>query len=239
VDEVTRISCFLPSHNKGDYVIDALASIFSQDYNAWELFIVENSTDGGHTRGLIKDYLGSYLDDPSVHYHELDDLDEERGKFYITAWLMNMYYPKANGDIIFYLSDDDVLDPKIFGRIVRHFDENPEIDALYFHLARGFVKDPGEGINMESSNYPPILADIIRGPDDVDCQIDGGQVAYRTSVLEKLEKPWIPDSKGNGANHADGLHLVKVATVAPIHPLHYYGVKHRFTPVSVWSRSYS
>ena len=236
---MTRISCFIPSHNKGEYATDAIASVFAQDFNDWELFIVENSTDGGATRGIIKEFLGTYLNHPRVHYVELDDLDEERSKFYITAWLMNLYYQKANGDIIFYLSDDDVFEPKIFGRGVKHFDENPDIDALYFHLARGFVHGPGEGLSMESTNYPPILADIVRGPDDVDCQIDGGQIAYRTSVLSKIEQPWFPDDKvGQTANHADGLHMQKVAAVAPFHPLPYYGTKHRFTPISTWSRSY-
>ena len=92
---------------------------------------------------------------------------------------------------------------------------------------------------MESTNYPPILSDIVRGPDDVDCQIDGGQIAYRTSVLSQIEQPWFPDDKAGGtANHADGLHMRKVAEVAPFHPLEYYGAKHRFTPISTWSRSY-
>ena len=142
---MTRISCFTPSHNKGHYATDAIASVFSQDYSDWELFIVENSTDGGHTRGVIKEFLGSSLTDPRVHYIETAPLAEERSKFHITAWLMNLYYQQANGDIIFYLSDDDVFESRIFGRGVKFFDDNPDIDALYFHLARGFIKNPGEG----------------------------------------------------------------------------------------------
>jgi glycosyltransferase involved in cell wall biosynthesis len=229
-----RISCFLPSFNKHGFAVEAVQSVLDQDTGNWELFILENSTDR-QTRVLLKEL--PVTEDPRIRYDELDDLDEIRNSRYITSWLLNQHYPRAQGDFIFYLSDDDLLHPAIFGEIAKHFDENLDHDALYFSLARSPAGLPGEGTDFGSSVWPPIIASVSRGPSQVDCQIDGGQVCYRKEVLTRMEQPWFPeDARGDTACHSDGLFLDKLAHLATFHPLPVYGVKHRMTPLSTWTR---
>ena len=51
-----KISVFLPSYNKGEYVLDALRSVLAQSRPDWELWILENSNDG-KTNLLVEEEL--------------------------------------------------------------------------------------------------------------------------------------------------------------------------------------
>ncbi len=229
-----RISCFLPSYNKHEFAVEAVQSVIGQDSGDWELFLLENSTDG-LTRALLRD-IPQVMTDARIHYDELDNLEEIRGRCYITSWLLNQHYPRAGGDFIFYLSDDDVLAPEIFGEIARYFDDFPDRDALYFSMARASASYPGDGLSFESQSAP-ILALEPRGQGRVDGQIDGGQVSYRKSLLARLDPPWFPEDKDPGtACHSDGLFLNRITGLTPFYPLPVYGVQHRMTPLSTWTK---
>lgn len=230
-----RLSVFLPSHNKGGFAVEAVRSVFGQDYEDWELWLLENSTDEGRTRRILRKFTD--LDDPRVHYEEIELESEIRDSHAPCPYLLNRYYPRANGDIILYLSDDDLFMPGIFRSVVSYFDEHPEHDALYFHLARTIASAPGQGLNW-NARFQSIPADVPRGAGELDCQVDGGQVAYRRHVLETVGQPYF--YAGNDcelAHHADGLHLEAVARAGfTFQPLPLPGVIHRHAPSSTWTR---
>lgn len=230
-----RISVFLPSHNKGGFAVEAARSVLEQDFTDFELWIMENSTDDGRTRKLLRKYVD--LDDPRVIYEEITVPEDIRDTKAPCPWLLNRYYPLANGEIILYVSDDDLFVPGIFRAVVNHLDEHPEQDAVYFHLARTTAKVPGEGKSWRE-RWAGIAADAIRGENVVDCCIDGGQIAYRKHVLEAIGQPYFYEGQDAEAAHADGLHLKDVAALFPFHPLKVQGVIHRHTPVSTWTKSY-
>ena len=171
-----RISVFLPSHNKGGFAVEAVRSVMEQDYDSWELWILENSTDNGRTRQLLRKFTD--LSDPRVIYEDIDLPQEVRDNCAPCAYLLNQYYPLANGEVIMYVSDDDLFMPGVFRETMQYFDDNPEHHALYFHLARTIAKNPGEG-TLWRERWSGIKADVPRGEGQVDCSIDGGQIAYR------------------------------------------------------------
>lgn len=230
-----KLTVFLPSHNKGGFAVEAVRSVTGQDYPDWELQVLENSTDDGRTRSLLRKFAD--LADPRVVYREIDVPQEIRRQYVACPWLLNRYYPQAGGDVILYLSDDDLFMPGLFSEVAAHFTAHPEHDALYFHLARVTAKTPGEGRNWDG-NWHEAGAHVPRGAGQLDCIIDGGQVAYRKSVLDLIRPLYFYDGKDTGrACHADGLHLEDIARAGiTFYPLPVKGVIHRHTPGSVWSR---
>jgi glycosyltransferase involved in cell wall biosynthesis len=232
-----RISVFLPSYNKGGFAVEAVRSVLEQDFDDYELWILENSTDDGRTRQLLRKFTD--LDDPRVIYEEIDLPAEIRNKYYACPYLLNQYYPLANGEIILYVSDDDLFMPGLFKEVDSYFDSNPEHDAVYFSLARTTAYNPGEGKSWRE-RWAGIRADIPRTAGQVDCSIDGGQVAYRKHVLDAIGQPYFYDGKGPEANHADGLHMNDIGRAGfYFYPMDVQGVIHRHTPASVWTKSFT
>lgn len=228
-----KISVFMPSYNKRGFGVEAAKSVLCQSFADWEFWILENSTDG-KTRNILHKNLP--LDDPRIIYKEIDLPEEVRSQHYPTAYLLNRYYPEANGDIILYVSDDDLFVPGIFREVVSYFDDNPDHDALYFHLARTMANRPGEGTAWYE-RWAGITADATRGIGKVDCFIDGGQIAYRKKVLDVIEQPYFQEEISDSTDHADGLHLEKVVQAGfKFYPLKVKGVIHRHTPVSTWTK---
>lgn len=229
-----RISVFMPSYNKRGFGVEAARSCLTQDFTDWELWIMENSTDG-KTRDVLKKYLP--MDDPRIIYEDIDLSPKIRAKHWPAPYLNNMYYPLANGDIIMYISDDDLFMPGLFRAVVDYFDEHRDRHALYFPLVRTRAAAPGQGTKW-SDAFAQIPVDYIRNDNEVDCCIDGGQIAYRKTVLDVFgDRPYFYDGKGADASHADGVHMADVARPGYLfYPLDVPGVIHRHTLFSTWTQ---
>ena len=100
---------FLPSHNKG--ARRRPARHLSGSGHPRELLDDGDSTDT-KTRKLLNKFVR--LDDPRIRDHELHLNDEIRNNHAIAPWLLNQYYPSATGDVIMYLSDDDLFVSGLF-----------------------------------------------------------------------------------------------------------------------------
>jgi glycosyltransferase involved in cell wall biosynthesis len=236
---VTKISVFMTSHNKNGWVQEAIQSVIDQKfYVAWELWLLENSTDT-ITRNSLRNDLALY--DPKIHYVECDLTPEERASKFVAGYLLNKYYPQARGDIVLFLADDDLfMDKELFLKIDHYFKLHPDRQGLYFHMHRTYATAPGQG--HSGPFYATIPAFSPRGQGQVDCQIDGGQVAIRKSVLDELDRKGIPyygeDADPELNSHADGIHLETIAreTGTVFHPLDADGLIHRTTPSSTWTK---
>lgn len=232
------LSVFLPSYNKHAYCVEAIESVTSQDFGSWELWILENSTDGGRTRDAIRSQVAVDAD-PRIIYEEIDVPDEVRASVYVTPWLLNKYYAHARGEAILYLSDDDLFTPGALRVLARWFGLNPDKAVVYFGLKISRAPQPGDGRDGPWAGEIPAM--LTRGKDGetrfVDCQIDGGQLAHRTSALAAIDRPWFHEARDAGASHCDGLFMARLAEALTFHPLDFHGATHRITPISTWTRT--
>src|ERR1700761_9304658 len=128
-----RISVFMPSYNKRGFAVEAVRSVLGQDFGDWELWILENSQDDGKTRSILFNNLPLH-EDHRIHYEEIELNDEVRSQHWPAPYLLNQYYPRANGEIIMYISDDDLFMPGLFRAVVDYFDEHTDRNCLYFNL---------------------------------------------------------------------------------------------------------
>lgn len=237
-----KISVFLPSYNKRGYVVDAMRSVFAQTLIDWELWLLENSNDGYQTRHYVDSELrslgrhtGSLRE--KIHYIQLDgeEIEYRRARSYITAWLLNVYYPEANGDYIFYLSDDDLIDPECFEVMAGVLDAHPDYQVVYAGLRAVGVTQPGQtGPFREIMRIPAV--DEKSFPGSVDSKIDGGQIMHRKTCLDALVHPYFEEMPNPDiARHADGLFMERLVGRFTFYPIDRELITHRWTPESLWS----
>lgn len=227
-----KISVFMPSHNKGGYVVTALRSIENQTRQDFEVFVLENSTDDGRTKSILR--KNGYYDRPGIRVENIEDVP--RGEVNVMGWLLNRWYPKANGEYIFYLSDDDLLMPRAFQLLAGHLDDNPDHGACYGTLQHANSSHPSD---MQFTGYL-IMARDTRGPGEVDCHVDGGQIMHRKSCLDDVGYPYFEESPElEIARHIDGMFMERLVRKHPLHPVDSPEpvATHRMTPKSTYTRS--
>jgi glycosyltransferase involved in cell wall biosynthesis len=234
-----RVSVFLPSYNKGEYVLDAMRSVFNQSVPDWELWILENSNDG--VTNLVVENELSKLDADTrfkVRYERLEgeEIERKRRESYITAWLLNVYYPEGNGKYQFYLSDDDLIDPECFELMAGHLDAHEQRRVVYCSLRHGTPTGPGDLGPWPNVGIPAIESKSF--PGSVDSRIDGGQIMWHKTCLDKLAYPYYEETGENGvARHSDGIFMERLVSHFPFWPVSEFLVTHRWTNQSVWSKS--
>lgn len=238
-----RIGILTPSYNKQHVSLDAINSIISQTHQNIIYIIYENSTDNGITRGLIKNFLevNKEKSNNKVIYREIDFTPEQREAVYIPAYLFNNAWEELKNehkcDYLFYISDDDVIDTNLLEDCVNYLENNPDKSTCYFKLGLSNANTP-TGFTL------PVMPDgnvfTIEGP-TLD-RIDGGQVFYRASVLDKFptKEYTTSDKTKDIARHCDGFFVVDLVKYGgPIHPIndgHRIRGRHRMFPNSTWRK---
>jgi len=112
-----KVSIVTPSYNQGQYVARTVRSVLLQDHRDLEyLFLDGGSTDA--TMAEVEPYLGQFAYWRSGRDGGQADAVQEG-------------LSRATGDVMAYLNSDDLLAPGTVSRVVRFFDRNPRVDAVY------------------------------------------------------------------------------------------------------------
>jgi spore maturation protein CgeD len=228
---MAKISIFTPSYNKRDIAIEAIQSVLSQSFNDFEYWVIENSTDS-QTREKVKRIAQT---DKRIRYVELDFSGNMREKYYIPALILNEYYPKATGEYIFYLSDDDLFYPHCFATCMDFMESRKDAFVGYFSLKVTEEYKPGKFKYLYQ-----ILATQEKGlgaaNPRVDCVIDGGQIVHRAECLQHIEYPYfLNELSQNDTHHMDGLFMEKLAAKYTFYPIPSdHLVEHRRTNLSTF-----
>ena len=129
---MARVTVVLLSYNYADYVEDAIDSVFAQEFQDFELVIVENgSTDDSPA------LIARFLDDPRVRLYSLSSNDRISRR-------LNFGIGKATGEFISILYADDMLLPNKLAEQVEAFDEGPPDLGVVYGLARVRNDETGE-----------------------------------------------------------------------------------------------
>lgn len=226
---MTRVSVFTPTRGreKLPYLVQAMRSLQAQDMTDWEWLVLDNNDH----KGVVS--LG--FAERDLRIKVIYDNDFDRSQVHPMPYLLNKYYPQANGDLIFYLSDDDLVRPALFGMFTEFFDSHPEDDACWVTLG---VCNAGSPATDNAPVYY-IHADRVKGAGTIDQQVDGGQICHRKSVLDRMTE-WFPQAAEiSTARHCDGLFMENMArtgvTLVPLGSPFVPYVIHRNTPVSTFT----
>jgi glycosyltransferase involved in cell wall biosynthesis len=110
------VSIVTPSYNQGRFIRETITSVLNQDYPNIEYIIM----DGGST-----DETASVAQEFRRRLTFISEKD--RGQ----AHAINKGFKLATGEIFFWLNSDDVILPGAVTRVVRSFEERPNLGAVY------------------------------------------------------------------------------------------------------------
>ena len=164
------VTIVIPTHNGSRYLKHAINSVLKQDYPNTELIVLDDgSTDD--TQALLKNYGDSF-------YHEWH-------KNIGQAETLNKGWRMSKGEILSYLSADDILMPNAVSAAVQCLNEYPNIVLTYcdFNLI-----DPNSRfirkVTSPDFNYLDMVKNIVCQP--------GPGVFFRKWAFERTGS-WCPE----------------------------------------------
>ncbi|RYZ55400.1 MAG: glycosyltransferase family 2 protein [Sphingobacteriales bacterium] len=114
-----KISAVICSYNRARFIIEAVESIFNQDFSKenFEVIVVDNnSTDG--TLGRLADYKAAH---PDYNFRYVTEPNQG------VAYARTRCAKEAQGEIVAYLDDDSIAQPGWLSQIADFFDQHPEV----------------------------------------------------------------------------------------------------------------
>jgi GT2 family glycosyltransferase len=128
------VSIVTPSYNQAVYLEQTIRSVLEQDYPHVEYFVVDGASTDNSVE-IIKKYsweLGGLLptdQQQSVGFHKIDWWVSEKDSGQGEA--INKGLARTQGEIIAWLNSDDYYLPGTLSKVVKIFEENPEIVMVY------------------------------------------------------------------------------------------------------------
>jgi hypothetical protein len=109
-------TCIILSHDKPDYVVEALASLAGQTFQDWEGIVFDSGvlTD----RGFFQQQ--PICADPRIRLIRSWETEELRNTKTIASWCFNECFRKnlVRGAFVTYLCDDDILYPPTYVEVL-------------------------------------------------------------------------------------------------------------------------
>ena len=138
-----KISVVLPVYNGGTYLKLSIESVLNQEYNNFELLIVDDCSDDGS-----REYLDEMLDSRIVYYKN----NSNKGLFYN----LNFLIEKSTTNLIKLWAQDDIMYPDCLSTIISFHSSNPDISFSY--SGRTIIDENGTVIpNYEIDKTPEII----------------------------------------------------------------------------------
>lgn len=144
----SKISVVIPTHNRAQYLSQALDSVFAQTYPAAEIIIIDDgSTD--NTRAL----LDPLIDKKSVRYF----FQQQRG----ASAARNKGISLATFPFIAFLDSDDLFLPSKLEKQMRVFERHPDLGFVHCWFSK--FNDAGQDLGIRDTSpfsgtiYPKIL----------------------------------------------------------------------------------
>lgn len=215
------MTCILTSHCKPDYIHEAISSILMQSYTEDQLIVADSGAlarSGAFSR---------YQDDGRVLVITTGETPEMRGQICLQARAINECFRHGlvRGELVCYLSDDDVYGIGIFAAWMEAAANHPDQLAWYGSAERWEVRPEGQ---VHVGELPTVGVGGLGV--SLDNLIDGMQVCHRAGL--RLEWPEAIET----ASHADGVFIDRIGAVAAIHPVTANVGRHRHTPASTFTR---
>lgn len=138
-----KISVVLPTYNQANYLPEALDSILSQDFQDYELIIInDGSTD--KTINILQEYS------EKSNFIQINQTNSGLPN------ALNVGFSEARGEYLTWTSSDNIMLPSMLDELSTELDSNPNLGAVY---SDWFVIDDAGTIisRAESIKYDPFI----------------------------------------------------------------------------------
>jgi glycosyltransferase involved in cell wall biosynthesis len=129
---IPRVSVIVPTYNRGQYIAQALESVFAQTFRDYEIIVIDDgSTD--NTQEILKNFEGRIRS----LYQENQGISKTR----------NRAIKESTGEFIAFLDSDDFWEPIKLEEQVKILDSHPDVGIVYARMP--IINENGETIGMK------------------------------------------------------------------------------------------
>jgi glycosyltransferase involved in cell wall biosynthesis len=221
-------------HNKPDITHEAIQSVVQQSYHNWELVIIDSGVL--YDQGYYDKF--PWINDGRVKLIRSTETEETRQTKAMAPWCFNEAFRNgwATGDLIMYISDDDVLYPQAFDTFVSYVKFNPNALAMYASEDVGVIYPNGWRAIIGERRADHVGGSCVQGK-RMDCVVDMLQFCHKKELLNFFpnDEYW-PEGKEH-ESHADGVFMEKCGSYVPIYPVDIKVSQNRRTPNSLYNPS--
>ena len=221
------VTIITPTYNRPAMFAECAAAVLAQTFTDWVWWVVFNTEQWTHGYYVSMDNLWKDQRIVPIWYPVLE---KERTRFHVPARIVNWLYGKVTTDYIYWLSDDDLIDPDGLKDLVRFANEMASwpggCDAVY---GRCEVVDQQPDGTYTHGSWCYDSGDVGLGTAiDPHCRLDGGQVLHTADLWRRATADgWsLTDSKADAASN-DGTLLARLAEFARFHYVPTKIVTHR------------
>jgi glycosyltransferase involved in cell wall biosynthesis len=218
---------------------EAIESVLEQTRCDFELVVLDSGMYmydhvQKDVRSIMSDISSQYRSHPLIDWYITGENKDLHKRKCPISWVTNeaIRAGLVRGKYFCTFYDDDLYYPDFIEKMAGYLDANPDCDAVRCSQNRTFVNPD----DTKGYTEPLMATDFISGQ-NFDCVVDGGQVMMRSSVLDKIGDPWLPeDPDWNVCSHSDGVFFNKLGAV--IDKMHFIPdilMENRKMPYSTYS----
>jgi hypothetical protein len=234
------VTCILTAHMK-PYLRDSLVSLLAQTrQHDVQVLVVDSGQWLGRddeTSRAMAAVHADFAGHPMFEWVFTGEPADLRNRLCPVAWATNEVIRAGlvRGRYVCTFYDDDRYHPTFMQEMAGFLDT---------HLDAGAVWCSQNRIRLDRDGSETLIGVIAAtGPKNGnwDCQVDGGQIMFRRTVLEAIGDPWLPEDPADGScRHSDGIFLEKLGAVCGTVPaIGEVLMDHRFSPISTYTPSTS
>lgn len=229
------VTIVTPTYNRPAMFAECAASVLAQTFTDWTWWVVFNAVQW--PKGYAMDER--QWNDSRIVPLWYPASEAERQSCHVPAKIVNWLYPKVTTPYIYFLADDDLIDPDGMARLVRAMnggyeedgyspDWKPE-DRYQAVYGRCEVQDQRPDGSYAHACWCYDDGDVGLGTSiDPHCRLDGGQVLHTKALWDRATADgWqLTDSKADAPAN-DGTLLRRLAEFARFHYVPQRIVTHR------------
>jgi len=241
------VTIITATYNRAKMFSECAEAVLAQTFADWQWWVALNFDVGDRLSVLDYQMATAAWKDYRVLPIYFPCNKEARAAYHVPAQIVNWLYPKVTTPYIYWLSDDDLIDPDGLGLLV----------SAAQPIVRAMTRDElgpfgGSGMTLEKDRYDAVYGRcevVDQRPDgtyahgswcyddgdvglgtgiDPHCRLDGGQVLHTADLWRRATADgWqLTDSKADAAAN-DGTLLRRLAEFARFHYVPARIVTHR------------
>lgn len=165
---MVKISIVIPVYNAGDYIAETLSSIFNQDYDNYEIILVDDgSTDNS------KEIIESFSSDKIRYFYQKNSGGPSSPR--------NLGIKLAQGELVSIFDSDDIMLSNKLLNTVKAFDNNPELNFLFTNFKS--INEVGDILNNSFLDDYNAVNSFAKPEDPAECIIIKSRQAYNNLLL--------------------------------------------------------
>ncbi|MFN8543852.1 MAG: glycosyltransferase family 2 protein [Candidatus Binatia bacterium] len=210
------ITCLLVCHDRPALAREAIRSVAAQEFADWEAVVFDSGVlhDAGWYAQLPE------MADPRIRLVRSWETEEIRRTKAIAPWCLNQCFRAGlvRGDLVVYLTDDDVFYPNAFGTFVDFRRRHPGVRAMYASEDLAVVHADGRTEVTGERRARHVGGQCCQGH-TLAGFVDYLQLCHTRDVLDRFASDEYWPERLDTQHYGDALFLERLGSLVPVVPI--------------------